>query len=52
VLANITAMPQTNTYTIPSVAINTAVKKLTEVSQVVTEVSKTYKKEQIESIEM
>jgi len=47
---NVSAMPQTTTYNIPSVAIITASKKLVEVSQVITEVAKTYKKEQIESM--
>jgi len=47
VAVNISALPQTNVYSIPSVAINTATKKLTEVSLVVNEIVKTYKKEQI-----
>lgn len=52
IAANVTALPQTQTYNIPAVAINTACKQLIQVNETIKEVTKTYKKEQVESVSL
>ncbi len=43
-------VPETQVYTIPAAAIPTTSKKLPEITKVVTEIQKSYKKATIESI--